>query len=160
MHEDDSSEKKEPAGHDAGAAVDDGAVVRGNESGADVAVAASAVVAATVVAATAADVTSGIAAVVPSTAAAVLMAAVVVAADDVIPGPTVLPDVLLYKSTALDCPTPAVTLMRRQPPAQHTPQRSNKHTSQTSIIRKQQLQHNPSVTQRKSCNYLRNPLRR
>jgi predicted NUDIX family NTP pyrophosphohydrolase len=59
--EDDSSEKKEPAGHEAGVAVDAGAVVRGEECGAaaDVVVAdvveageieAAAVVAATVVA--------------------------------------------------------------------------------------------------------------
>ena len=194
-HEDDDAEKKEPAGHGAGDAVDAGAVVRGDESGADVAVVAAAAVAAAVVAAavvaaavvaaavvaaavvaaavvaaavvaaavvvaTAADVTSGIAAVVPGAAAAVLMAAVVVAANDVVPGPTVVPDALLYKSTALDHPLSAATLMRRQPLAPHTPQSSNNHTSQTRIIHAQQLHHKPSVTQRKSCNYLQRPLRR
>jgi len=153
-HEDDGAEKKEPAGHEAGADVDAGAEVRGDESGADVTVVAAAVVAAAVVVATAADVTSGIAAVVPGAAAAVLMAAVVVAANDVVPGPTVVPDALLYKSTALEYPPPTVTLMRRQPPAPHTPQSSNNHTSHTRIIRAHQLQHKPSVTQRKSCNYL------
>ena len=153
-HEDDGAEKKEPAGHEASDAVDAGAVVRGDESGADVAV-----VAAAVVAAAAADVTSGIAAVVPGAAAAVLMAAVVVAANDVVPGPTVVPNAPLYKSTALESP-PAVTLMRRQPPAPHTQQNSNNHTSHTSITHAQQLQHRPSVTQRKSCNYLYRPPQR
>ena len=109
MHEDDDAEKKEPAGHGAGADVDAGAEVRGDESGADVAIVASAVVAAAVVAAavvaaSAADVTSGVAAVIPGAAAAVLMAAVVVAANDVVPGPTVVADALLYKSTALEYP--------------------------------------------------------
>jgi hypothetical protein len=169
--------------------VDAGAVVRGDESGADVAVVASAVVAAAavaaaavvaavvaaavvasavvaaavvasaVVAATAADVTSGIAAVVPGAAAAVLMAAVVVAANDVVPGPTVVPDALLYKSTAIEPPLPAVTLMRRQPPAPQT-QQTTSRTLQTRIIRAQQLQHKPSVTQRKGCNYLHRPQQR
>jgi hypothetical protein len=123
-HEDDGAEKKEPAGHGAGADVDAGAVVKGDESGADVAVVAAevvaaavvaaavvaaavvaaavvaaavvaaAVVAVTAVAAAAADVASGIAAVVSGAAAAVLMAVVEVAANDVVPGPTVVPNAM------------------------------------------------------------------
>jgi hypothetical protein len=62
----------------------------------------------------------------------------------------VAPDALLYKSTALELSLPAVTLMRRQPPAPHTqPQSSNKHTPRTRIIHIQQIHHKPSVTQRK-----------
>jgi hypothetical protein len=121
----------------------------------------AAVVVAAVVVAAAADVTSGVAAVVPGAPAAELLTAVVVAANDAVPGPAIGPDVPLYMSTALETALlPAVTLMRRQHHVPQTPQSSNKHTSQTRIIHAQQLQHKPSVTQRKGCNYLWYPPQR
>jgi hypothetical protein len=42
-----------------------------------------------------------------------------------------VPDVMLYKSTALERKPPAVTPVRRQPPAQHTQQSNKPHASNT-----------------------------